>query len=178
MNEEIMILVDEQDQEIGQMGKIETHQKGLLHRAVSVFLVDIYGNWLLQQRASTKYHSPNLWTNAVCTHPRPGETPSDAAKRRLTEELGVECELTELFTFIYNEQVGEGLIENEYDHVFLGIITSQLQPNPQEVSNYMYIPYPALEADIAINPHKYTVWFKKLYNIVQPYILDKVNISY
>ena len=178
MNEEIMVLVDENDQEIGQLEKIETHKRGLLHRAVSVFLVDIYGNWLLQQRAATKYHSPNLWTNAVCTHPRPGESPIEAAKRRLKEEIGAECELYELFTFIYKEQVGQDMIENEFDHIFLGINTSELKLNPNEVSNTMYIPFPALEADVAINPHKYTVWFKKLFSVVQPYIVDKVNIQY
>lgn len=178
MDEEIIVLVNEKGEEIGQIEKIKAHQQGLLHRAVSVFVIDVYGNWLLQKRASSKYHSGGLWTNACCTHPRVGETPLQAAKRRLKEEMGIECELIELFTFIYNEDVGNGLIENEFDHIFLGINTQEVKPNPQEVEDYMYIPYPALEADVLLNPNKYTVWFRKLYDTVQPFIKDRLNIQF
>lgn len=174
MNKEIVILVDEKDQEIGQLEKIEAHKKGLLHRAISVFIVDIYGNWLIQQRSNKKYHSKGLWTNACCTHPRPNETAEQAAKRRLMEEVGIKCDLKPLFTFIYNEKVGDDLIENEYDHVFLGICSQTPNINKDEVNDYKMIDFQTLDADVSVNPDKFTVWFKKLYSTVQPYIKDRI----
>lgn len=175
MKEEIVVLVDEKDQQIGQMDKIEVHQKGLLHRAISVFVIDIYGNWLLQQRSMQKHHSQGLWTNTCCTHPFPDETPLQAAHRRLKEEIGIDCQVEELFTFIYNENVENGMIENEFDHIFLGICNQTPEINTNEVMDFKYIDFDTLDADVKVNPTKFTVWFKKLYEIVEPYIKDKTN---
>ena len=116
-----VILVDENDNETGMMEKMEAHQKALLHRAISVFICNTKGEWLLQRRASNKYHSSCLWTNACCSHPHPGETYSKAASRRLKEEMGIETLLTEIFSFTYKANMENGLTEHELDHVFVGI---------------------------------------------------------
>lgn len=117
---EYVVLVDEQDKETGTMEKLQAHLNGRLHRAVSVFLFNSKGELLLQQRASGKYHSANLWTNTCCSHPRPGESAYDAANRRLYEEMGLACELSEVFSFIYKAHLGNNLTEHEFDHVFVG----------------------------------------------------------
>jgi isopentenyl-diphosphate Delta-isomerase len=170
MEEIKVILVDENDTETGLMSKTEAHEKGLLHRAVSVFITNSDGDWLLQRRALNKYHSAGLWTNTCCSHPLPGETNEDAVKRRLIEEMGLECELNQLFRFTYREILENGLIEHELDYVFLGI--SNLLPviNDSEVAEYKYFNYQELKNDINKNPENYTVWFRKIYNEVHQYI--------
>jgi isopentenyl-diphosphate Delta-isomerase len=170
MEEIKVILVDENDTETGLMSKTEAHEKGLLHRAVSVFITNSDGDWLLQRRALNKYHSAGLWTNTCCSHPLPGETNEDAVKRRLIEEMGLECELNQLFRFTYREILENGLIEHELDYVFLGI--SNLLPviNDSEVAEYKYFNYQELKNDINKNPENYTVWFRKIYNEVNQYI--------
>lgn len=172
MKEVKVILVDENDNKIGLMHKTEAHQKGALHRAVSVFVINIQGEWLLQQRAPGKYHSAGLWTNTCCSHPLPGESNIDAASRRLTEEMGIECELNQLFNFTYREIFENGLIENEFDHVFLGFCNQIPVINDTEVLDYKYINYNVLKKDILENPENYTVWFLKIYERVNQHIID------
>ncbi len=162
MKEELVILVDNYDNEIGMMEKIEAHKKALLHRAVSVFICNSKGEWLLQQRAKTKYHSNSLWTNTCCTHPYPEESNLKAAQRRLFQEMGLVSELTEIFSFTYNEKLDNQLTENEFDHVFIGITNQLPQINANEVMNWKYVSYENLTKDISQNPDNYTVWFKKI----------------
>ena len=163
MNEEpLVILVDKNDNELGYMNKMEVHQKALLHRAISVFLFNSKGEWLLQRRDSNKYHSGGLWTNATCSHPYPGETSYDAANRRLMEELGIKCNLTELFTFIYKENLDNDLTEYELDHVFYGFTDQMPQVNSDEVMDWKYISSENLIHDVNLYPDNYTVWFKKI----------------
>lgn len=155
-----VILVDENDSAIGMMDKLEAHRKAMLHRAVSVFIFTSAGQWLIQQRAEEKYHSKSLWTNTCCTHPLPGETNIDAAQRRLQEEMGLSCELQEVFWFIYRETLDNELAEHELDHVFVGISDDFPLINTNEVMEYRYTTTDELSADIAANPSKYTVWFR------------------
>lgn len=162
MTEEQVILVDSLDREIGSMEKIAAHEKGgTLHRAFSVFLTDRDGRWLLQQRAAGKYHFPGLWTNACCSHPRPGEGTEDAAHRRLVEELGCDCPLQERFQFEYRaDSPAEGLTEHELDHVFTGICEGPFQPNPEEVSAIRWIVPEDLARELELHPEHFTPWFK------------------
>jgi len=166
MNNNIVILVDENDKKIGLMDKIEAHQKGLLHRAVSVFIINSNGEWLLQQRALEKYHSPALWTNTACTHPHPDETNIAAAKRRLLEEMGISAQLQEIFSFIYKDQLDENMTEHELDHVFIGISDDSPNLNKNEVVDYAYIKYEDLVKDVNLYPEKYTTWFKRIFKKV------------
>lgn len=145
---------------IGTMDKMAAHRSGTLHRAFSVFIFNSKGQLLLQQRALDKYHSGGLWTNTCCSHPRLGERTSDAAYRRLREEMGMECELTELFQFSYRHEFENGLIENEYDHVFMGISDELPLPNPDEVGDFRYIDTDLLLFELLEQPNKYTPWFK------------------
>ena len=155
-----VILVDENDQAIGDMDKIEVHQKGLLHRAFSIFIFNDKKQLLLQRRAKEKYHSANLWTNTCCSHPKPGECTLDAAKRRLKEEMGIATELTKFFDFIYQARVEDDLIEYEFDHVFIGQYNRQPLLNPEEASDYKWISIDELKADLERFPGKYTEWLK------------------
>jgi isopentenyl-diphosphate delta-isomerase len=159
---EEVILVDANDMAIGTMEKIEAHEKGLLHRAFSILLVNEQGEMLLQQRALEKYHSPGLWTNACCSHPRPNETDLDAANRRLQEELGMSVTLTEIFHFTYRAELEHGLIEHEIDHVFLGITNINPTINLNEVMSYKWTSLHELEQDMNVHPEKYTAWFNLL----------------
>ena len=157
---EQVILVGTEDNEIGLMEKQQAHVEGRLHRAVSVFIFNTKGEMLLQQRASGKYHSANLWTNTCCSHPRPGESVGDAAMRRLQEEMGIQCELREAFSFVYRAKLDNDLTEHEFDHVFIGISNSVPLPDPSEVGAWQYV-FPAqIEKDINRNPEQYTEWFK------------------
>lgn len=160
MKTEEVILVSPKDEPLGTMEKMEAHEKGVLHRAFSIFLFDTKGNMLLQQRADGKYHSPGLWTNACCSHPRPGEDTATAAARRLKEELGIETALRPAFQFTYRAEVGNGLIEHEYDHVFVGTYEGQLQPNPDEVKAVTYESLDTIRESLHISPQYYTAWFK------------------
>jgi len=170
MKEERVILVDENDREIGTMEKMEAHRKALLHRAVSVFIVNSKGEWLLQQRALDKYHSNGLWTNTCCSHPRPGETSQETALRRLHEEMGMYAKLKEIFHFIYREPIDNKLTEYELDHVFVGISDEQPNINTNEVLNWKYVAYSELKKDIGKAPEKYTVWFLKIVERVNEYL--------
>ena len=140
MSLEYVILVDSNDSEIGVMEKMEAHEKGVLHRAFSVIIYNSKGEMLLQQRALHKYHSGGLWTNACCSHPRPGETIVDAGIRRLSEEMGLVAELSVKTHFIYKASFDNGLTEHEFDHVFTGTYQGSIDPNPEEVSAYCYKP--------------------------------------
>jgi isopentenyl-diphosphate Delta-isomerase len=157
---EYVILVDELDNELGLMEKMEAHEKAVLHRAFSVFLFDQSGNMLLQKRAHTKYHSPGLWTNACCSHPRANETNEAAAHRRLAEEMGIDCSLRHSFSFIYKAAFDNGLTEHELDHVFVGEYEGAILPNPDEVAEYEYVSMNVLLQAIQNHPEQYTAWFK------------------
>ena len=157
---EYVILVNDNDMPLGAMEKMEAHERGKLHRAFSIFIFNQKGEMMLQKRADDKYHSPGLWTNTVCSHPRPGEDVEAAAHRRLKEEMGFDCPLSELFSFQYKANVGGGLTENEFDHVFIGNTDVQPVPNPEEVSEWKYISLQDVLADIKENPDDYTEWFK------------------
>ncbi|MFK8045677.1 MAG: isopentenyl-diphosphate Delta-isomerase [Crocinitomicaceae bacterium] len=157
---ENVILVDENDQELGIMEKMEAHQKGVLHRAFSVFVFNSKGEMLLQKRASSKYHSPNLWTNTCCSHPRINENTIDAAYRRLMEEMGMTCELDYAFNFMYKVELDQGLYEHELDHVFIGKSDTKPVINKSEVNSYKYTAPSIIAEQIKTNPTEYTEWFK------------------
>jgi len=156
---EQVILVDEQDKQIGMMEKMQAHREGRLHRAISVFIFNSKGEMLLQQRAAGKYHSPLLWTNACCSHPMPGELTANAARRRLREEMGMECVLNEIFSFVYKATFDNGLTEHEYDHVFKGTTDAAPQPQAAEAAGWKYITIDELKEDSVQHPEKYTAWF-------------------
>ena len=162
--EEKVILVDEQDNPIGLMEKLEAHQKALLHRAFSVFILNDKGEIMLQQRAANKYHSPNLWTNTCCSHPREGETTIEAGKRRLQEEMGFVTELSEVLSFIYKAPFDNGLTEHELDHILIGYYNDSPIINPDEVSNWRWKSPKNIKADITKFPHQYTEWFKIIFD--------------
>ncbi|WP_316829507.1 isopentenyl-diphosphate Delta-isomerase [Pedobacter aquatilis] len=157
---EQVVLVDKNDVPIGEMEKLEAHEKGLLHRAFSVFIFNTSGELLLQQRAKNKYHSGGLWTNTCCSHQRSGESNEDAAERRLAEEMGMRCDLTYGFNFTYKAEFADGLIEHELDHVFFGISDELPVINPLEVESYKYMNLETLRNDIQQNPGVYTQWLK------------------
>ena len=158
--EEHVILVDELDNEIGTMPKLEAHQKNQLHRAFSVFIWNSKNEMLLQKRASSKYHSPNLWTNACCSHPRQNESTIDAAHRRLQEEIGITTKLTHSFQFIYQIAFENNLFENELDHVFIGKYDATPALNLDEVSEYRWVRMEDLQKEIEQAPSTFTYWFK------------------
>jgi isopentenyl-diphosphate delta-isomerase len=141
------------------MEKMEAHENAVLHRAFSVFIFSNTGDMLLQQRAVTKYHSAGLWTNACCSHPRPGEDTHAAAKRRLMEELGFETDLDKIFEFTYRAGFDNGLTEHEFDHVFAGRYNGAINPDVREVGNYTYKPMHEIENNLQAHPQKYTAWF-------------------
>ncbi len=157
---EFLVLVDDTDTAWGKMEKMEVHQLGLLHRAFSVFIFNSNGELLLQQRASGKYHSGGLWTNTCCSHPRYGEDTSFAASRRLEEEMGIRCHLDYGFSFVYKVRFDNGLIENEYDHVYFGVSDTPFKPDPDEVQDWKYISMEKLIGDMKKNPADYTEWLK------------------
>ena len=160
--DELLILVDANDQQIGVANKLQAHQEGLLHRAFSLFVFDSRGRLLLQRRAPEKYHSGGLWTNTCCGHPRDGEPTEDAAHRRLGEEMGFDCALQEVTAFTYEAQVTGGLIEHEFDHVYIGCHDGEPAPNPDEASNWMWIEPHQLLSWMDAEPALFTVWFKTI----------------
>lgn len=155
-----VVLVDKKNRKIGIEEKIKAHKEGKLHRAFSIFIFNSKGELLIQQRAKTKYHSGGLWSNTVCSHPKPNETYSQAVHRRLKEEMGFDCKLKKLFCFIYNAGFENGLIENEYDCVFIGKYNGMPKPNVQEIMNSKWVPINELKRDTDKNPKKYSVWLK------------------
>jgi isopentenyl-diphosphate delta-isomerase len=162
MIQQNVILVDENDHEVGLMEKMEAHQKGLLHRAFSVLVFNDNGELLLQKRAFGKYHSEGLWTNTCCSHPYPGESILEAGKRRLFEEMGFTCELSEVFAFIYKAELENGLIEHELDHVLVGFSEETPHLNLEEVSAFKWMSVDEIKADMKENPSQYTAWFRIL----------------
>lgn len=158
--EERITLVDENDREIGSGEKLNVHEERKLHRAFSIFIFNLKGELMLQERAKTKYHSGGLWTNTCCGHPRIGEGTEQAAHRRLGEEMGFDCELKEVFSFIYDTKLDHGLYEHEFDHVFFGKFDLEPKINPEEADGWKWISLDGLKKDIAENPENYTVWFK------------------
>lgn len=155
----LVVLVDQEDREVGTMEKMEAHRRAKLHRAFSVFIFDGTGRMLLQQRAHTKYHSGGLWTNACCSHPFPGEAVEAAAARRLQEELGFSVPLTHAFSFVYQAAFDNGLTEYEYDHVFAGYYEGELRPDPAEVAATAYRSLDLIREELRTCPGKYTAWF-------------------
>lgn len=178
MTEEQVILVDNQDQQVGLTGKMHAHQQGLLHRAFSVFVIRYNENnleILLQQRKIDKYHCGALWTNTCCSHPRANEEVVCAAQRRLYEEMGLHIKLKLLNSFIYRAEFANGLIEHEYDHVLIGYYNDEkIQANPIEVQNYKWVNLEALKLDLLAHPDVYTPWLSPALNILQQAIGQKI----
>lgn len=172
MKEENVILVDEQDQQIGLMPKLEAHQKAILHRAFSVFILNDKNEIMLQQRARQKYHSPLLWTNTCCSHQRDGETNIEAGTRRLSEEMGFSAALKELFHFIYKAPFDNGLTEHEFDHVMIGYYNEDPKINTEEAEAWKWMSIEAVKEDMKENPHIYTVWFKIIFDEFYHFIED------
>lgn len=164
MNEEHVILVNENDEQIGTMPKMEAHEKALLHRAFSVFIFNDKNELMLQQRAAHKYHSPLLWTNTCCSHQREGETNLQAGSRRLQEEMGFVTNLKETTSFIYKAPFDNGLTEHEYDHVMVGTFNGEPIINPDEVASWKWMPLEAVKVDIELHPELYTAWFKIIFD--------------
>ena len=162
--EEHVILVDEKDQQIGLMEKIEAHEKALLHRAFSVFIFNEKGELMLQQRAASKYHSPLLWTNTCCSHQREGENNVKAGRRRLQEEMGFVTDVKEVFSFIYKAPFDNGLTEHEFDHVMIGRYDNEPNINKKEAENYKWMTLDNVKTDIEENPTIYTEWFKIIFD--------------
>jgi isopentenyl-diphosphate delta-isomerase len=156
---EFVVLVDEQDNAIGTMEKQQAHVEGVLHRAFSIFIFNSEKELLLQKRASSKYHCGGLWTNACCSHPRENENIQDAANRRLAEEMGMQCSLKPIFTFMYKAEFDNGLTEHEFDHVFFGESNQTPKINTEEVDDYRYISMDALQQEVKEFPENFTPWF-------------------
>ncbi|HQY12034.1 MAG TPA: isopentenyl-diphosphate Delta-isomerase [Ferruginibacter sp.] len=165
-----VILVDEQDQPVGSMEKMEVHQKALLHRAFSIFIFNSRGEMLLHKRADKKYHSAGLWTNACCSHPRPGEDTLAAAEKRLREEMGIVTPLTKAFDFVYRADFDNGLTEYEFDHVFAGTYNGEIFPDGEEVSDYCFKTIDEIKSSIQSHPQKYTEWFKIAFPKMEAYL--------
>ncbi len=172
MKEEQVILVNDKDEPIGLMNKLEAHEKAILHRAFSVFVLNDENEVLVQQRSHQKYHSPLLWTNTCCSHQRSGETNIEAGKRRLFEEMGLQTELKELFHFIYKAPFDNGLTEHELDHVMIGYSNEEPNINLDEVENWKWMKIEAIKEDMIENPDFYTVWFKIIFDEFYHYLED------
>lgn len=164
MAKEKVILVNEKDEQIGLMEKIEAHEKALLHRAFSVFVFNGKNELMIQQRAFSKYHSPGLWTNTCCSHQREGETNIEAGKRRLQEEMGFTTDLKDTISFIYKAPFDNGLTEHEYDHILIGNFEGEPDLNPDEVAAWKWISLEDLKKDMKKNPDIYTEWFKIIFD--------------
>lgn len=164
MEKEKVVLVNEKDEQIGLMEKIEAHEKALLHRAFSVFIFNEKNELMIQQRALSKYHTPGLWTNTCCSHQREGESNIEAGKRRLQEEMGFSTNLKEVMSFIYKAPFSNGLTEHEYDYIMIGNYEDDPNPNPDEVANWKWMSLEAIKSDIAMKPEDYTEWFKIIFD--------------
>lgn len=165
-----VILVDESDTPIGTMEKLQVHQRALLHRAFSIFIFNEKGEMLLQKRAADKYHSAGLWTNACCSHPRPGDDIFDAAHKRLQEEMGFNTRLEKAFDFIYRVSFDNGLTEYEFDHVLVGTWSGEIIPNPDEVEAYCFKPVEEIKYLLQVDSENYTSWFKIAFPKVEEYM--------
>ncbi len=161
---EQVILVDENDRKYGLMEKMEAHEKGLLHRAFSVFVLNDRGELMLQRRALDKYHSGGLWTNTCCSHPRDNESVENAAHRRLVEEMGFDCPINKAFDFIYKAELDQGLTEHEFDHLFVGRFNGLPQINPEEVAEWKWMKVEEVKQDVEDQPEIYTEWFKIIFD--------------
>ena len=170
MIEDKVILVDNNDNQIGLMPKLEAHEKGVLHRAFSVFIFNNYGELMLQRRALTKYHSPGLWTNTCCSHQRDGESNISSGKRRLNEEMGFDTELFEKTSFIYKAKFDNGLTEHEFDHVIVGSYNHSPIINSIEVNSWKWMSLENVKKDINDHPDNYTAWFKIIFEKYYKYI--------
>lgn len=163
MTEEKVILVNQKDEPIGLMPKMEAHEKGLLHRAFSVFIFNEKKELMIQQRAMSKYHSPGLWTNTCCSHQREGESNIEAGKRRLQEEMGFTTELDDTISFIYKAPFDNGLTEHEFDHILVGNYNGEPQLNPEEAESWKWMGLEDVAKDMEDNPSLYTEWFKIIF---------------
>lgn len=172
MTEEKVILVNENDEQIGLMPKMEAHEKAVLHRAFSVFVLNSNNEIMLQQRAAQKYHSPLLWTNTTCSHQREGETNIQAGTRRLREEMGFETELKELFSFIYKAPFDNGLTEHELDHVMIGYYNDEPNINREEAESWKWMGIDAVKDDMQHHPEHYTVWFRIIFDEFYHFLED------
>jgi isopentenyl-diphosphate delta-isomerase len=173
VKEEMVILVNQANEQLGTMPKMEAHEKGVLHRAFSVFVMNQAGEIMLQQRAAHKYHSPSLWTNTCCSHQREGESNIEAGVRRLKEEMGFETELKELFSFVYKAEFDNGLTEHELDHVMLGHYNKAPEINPEEVADWKWMSPEDIKSDMAENPESYTAWFKIIFERFYHHLFQK-----
>ena len=180
MSKEKVILVDENDTQVGLMPKLEAHQKGILHRAFSVFIFNSNYQLLLQKRAISKYHSGGLWTNTCCSHPREGEETINAANRRLIEEMGIKTNLRKVFDFIYKAELDNELTENEFDHVYYGVYNEDPILNLDEADDFKWVDMQTLNDDIIKNGDNYTIWFKIAFDYFYKYlnILDLPFLLY
>ncbi len=157
-----VVLVDENDHEVGIAEKMEAHRQGWLHRAFSVFVYNSHGEMLIHRRSAGKYHGAGLWTNACCSHPEPGEDMMSAVDRRLKQEMGMTLKTDKVLKTTYRLDMGNGLIEHEIDHVFLGVTDGVPRPDPEEVEEWAYVAPLTVEADIRVHPNRYTPWFRLL----------------
>ncbi|OBX22964.1 MULTISPECIES: isopentenyl-diphosphate Delta-isomerase [Bizionia] len=173
MIEEQVILVNENDEQIGLMGKMEAHKKALLHRAFSVFVFNDKKELMIQQRAMHKYHSPGLWANTCCSHQRDGESNIEAGKRRLQEEMGFVADLEESISFIYKAPFDNGLTEHEFDHIMIGYFNDAPKINPDEVAAWKWMALDTIKADMKLQPDLYTAWFK----IIFQKFYEHINIT-
>lgn len=164
MAAEQLILVDSEDRELGIRDKFRVHVEGSLHRAFSVFVFDSKNRLLLQQRADGKYHSAGLWSNTACGHPRPGESTTIAARRRLAEEMGFDCELSRAFSFLYHTVFDNRMVEHEYDHVFVGRFDGEPLPNSDEVQSWRWMELSDLHREVRNQPDHYTYWLHAALN--------------
>lgn len=168
--EETVILVNEADEVVGTGEKMRTHVVGALHRAFSIFVFNSSGKLLVQKRSRSKYHSGNLWSNTCCGHPRPGESIKEASHRRLKEEMGFDCELKEIFSFIYRAELDNDLLEHEYDHVLVGTFNDDPKPNSDEVDDWEWVDPLTIKKRIRDNPDKYTYWLRlSLHEVINIY---------
>lgn len=167
---EYVILVDENDTPIGTMEKMEAHEKGVLHRAFSVFLFNDKGELLLQQRAHEKYHSGGLWTNTCCSHPRENESTVEAGRRRLKEEMGISTELEASFHFIYRAELDNNLTEYELDHVLIGTFNGTPEINTAEVADWKFSPLERIKEEMETFPERYTAWFRIVFDKVHAHV--------
>jgi isopentenyl-diphosphate delta-isomerase len=177
MTKQEVILVNENDEQVGTMDKMEAHRKALLHRAFSIFILNSKGEMLLQRRAQDKYHSGGLWTNACCSHPLPGESTIEAAERRLKEELGFTIPLSKALEFIYKVAFENGLTEYEYDHVFIAQYDGEIHPDPDEVLDYCYKNIGEIRNSLSSHSHKYTEWFKIAFPKIENYLQQLAMVS-